>query len=244
MAYKKESLEKLLVLIDEISKDKNNEWFLNELLRKINKDKLIHTDKPNNLIDLVNDIKRTKYFLNSIDKTIWLEGLNYYSNIKDPILKIELITDYKEMKISDKQNDIIEFSRRLIMQLENCLNAICIILDAPKIILASPDHYKDNSNNLKDGRFSFFEDGKVKQLNLVPITSKLFFVKKYYGFNYPFNILDEMIKIRNKSSHRGELSESEKNIINNAKKNYMEKKSLYFKSYNDIFKKLTDLFKT
>ncbi len=243
MQYKKESLEKLLVLIDAISKEEGNEWFIEELLRKLNNfNQLMDTKTTSNLFDLIDDIKRTKYYLKSIDKTYWIEGLNYYSKVKDPILRIELVNDFKEMKIADKQNDIIEFTRRLVMQLENCLNAICLIVDASNVILITPDRYRDGSNNLKEGKFSFFDGGTAKQLHLIPITSKLFFVKKYYDFNYTYNALDEMIKIRNKSSHRGELSESERNILDNAKKKYMEKKTLYFKNYNDIFLKLKDLF--
>jgi hypothetical protein len=243
MSYKKESLEKLLVLIDVISKEEGNEWFLEELHRKFNNfNQIIDTKRTSNLFELIDDIKRTKYFLKSIDKTYWIEGLYYYSKINDPTLRIELVNDFKEMKIADKQNDIIEFTRRLVMQLENCLNAICLIVDAAKIILSTPERFIDDKNNLKEGKFSFFDNVGAKQLHLIPITSKLYFVKKYYNFNYTYGTLDEMIKIRNKSSHRGELSESERNILNNAKKKYMEKKTLYFKTYNDIFLNLNDLF--
>src|SRR5690606_28750063 len=98
----------------------------------------------NQLVSFYNDIKRTRYFLKHIDKNDWLEGFKYFENIIIPELKMELIKDFKEMKIADRTNDIIEYTRRLVMQLENCLNTVIEIENAHEKIVSNPTQYQDN----------------------------------------------------------------------------------------------------
>jgi len=108
------------------------------------------------------------------------------------------------------------------------LNIRLLILDVP----------------LRTGRFSFFEDDNMeKDIKKISLPSKLFFAKCYYGFNYYWKPIDEMIKIRNHSSHRGEKTfNKEQEILHNAKKNVAQKKAEYFKEFDKVIKKLKDLF--
>jgi hypothetical protein len=238
----KKSLLKLIEFIDELSHLEGNQWFHDKLKSKFESKTKSEFYINDEVHELINELKRSKYYLKSIDRNIWKEALNYYSSILYPDLKMELIHDYKEMKIADKSDDIIEFTRRIIMQLENCLNAICILLKSHELIKASPDKYRSNSNDLLEGKFSFFNsDGSAKQLSEISIQSKIFFSKQYYDIRYSYNDMNQMITIRNKSSHRGEYSEREKEIIDDAKKNIAAKKSSYFICYDLFWNKLSDL---
>ena len=69
------------------------------------------------------DVNRIKAYLSFIDKKALNYGKVFYQNISDANLKTELIKDFKEMKIALKNDDIIEFGRRLSLQLENILVA-------------------------------------------------------------------------------------------------------------------------
>jgi hypothetical protein len=234
----KKSLNKLIEYIDELSHLPGNEWFYDKLKSKFQ----VSINEDAN--ELISDLKRSKYYLKSIDRNIWKEALNYYSSILFTDLKLELIHDYKEMKIADKSDDIIEFTRRIVMQLENCLNAICILLKSHELIKLSPEKYRNTGTDLLYGEFSFFNsDGSSKQLSKISIQSKIFFAKQYYEIKYSFSDMSQMITIRNKSSHRGEYSEREKEIIDEAKRNIAAKKSSYFLCYDSFWKKLNDLKK-
>lgn len=240
----KKSLVKLIEYIDELSHLPGNQWFHDKLKSKFESKTNSEVYIKDDVHELINELKRSKCYLKTIDRNIWKEALNYYSSILYTDLKLELIHDYKEMKIADKSDDIIEFTRRIVMQLENCLNASCILLKSHDLIKASPDKYRNSSTDLLTGEFSFFNpDGSEKQLSKVSIQSKIFFSKQYYDIRYSFSDMSQMITIRNKSSHRGEYSEREKEIINEAKKNIAAKKSSYFICYDTFWNKMHDLKK-
>lgn len=240
----KKSLLKLIEYIDELSHLPGNQWFHDKLKSKFESKTKSEVYINEDAHELINELKRSKYYLKSIDRNIWKEALNYYSSILYTDLKLELIHDYKEMKIADKSDDIIEFTRRIVMQLENCLNAICILLKSHELIKASPDNYRNNSTDLLKGEFSFFSsDGSAKQLSKISIQSKIYFAKQYYDIRYSYSDMSQMITIRNKSSHRGEYSEREKEIIDEAKKNIAAKKSSYFVCYDSFWNKMKDLKK-
>ena len=236
------SLTKLIEYIDELSHLPGNEWFHDKLKSKFGNNSKNEISIKEEAFELLGDLKRSKYYLKSIDRQIWREALNYYSSILYTDLKVELIHDYKEMKIADKSDDIIEFTRRIVMQLENCLNAICTLLKSHELIKLSPDKYRNNSTDLLKGEYSFFNsDGSSKQLSKISIQSKIFFAKQYYDIRYSFSDMSQMITIRNKSSHRGEYSEREKEIIEEAKRNIAAKKSSYFVCYDSFWNSLKDL---
>jgi hypothetical protein len=240
----KKSLLKLIEYIDELSHLPGNQWFHDKLKSKFESKTKSEVHINEDAHELINELKRSKYYLKSIDRNIWKEALNYYSSILYTDLKLELIHDYKEMKIADKSDDIIEYTRRIVMQLENCLNAICILLKSHELIKVSPENYRNNSTDLLKGEFSFFNsDGSAKQLSKISIQSKIYFAKQYYDIRYSYSDMSQMITIRNKSSHRGEYSEREKEIIDEAKKNIAAKKSSYFVCYDSFWNKMIDLKK-
>lgn len=244
MKYDKKHLDMFLTLIEKIDKDNGNNWFSASLLETLSNKTSVEVNIISAEInELHSDIKRTKYFLRHIDRTGWLEGFQYYGKIKIPELKIELVKDFKEMKIADMENDIIEFTRRLVMQLENSINCLIELIDAYAIIQKEPANFQDRYNDLHRGDYSFFSiNGKKRELKEISLPSKIYFAKQYYSFNYYWKDFDEMVKIRNKSSHRGPMSDKEEEIVENALKNPTQKKVDYFKVFDTIMKNLKDLF--
>jgi len=238
-----EYTEFFMLMLKQANKEFNNDEFITKFAVAFYEKIKIKSDlKINEVNSFYEEIKRTRYFLKHIDKEAWIEGLNYYSKVKIPELKIELAKDFKEMKIADKSDEIIEYARRLVMQLENSINSVIEIVDAWSVIQANPANYQDDYNNLSFGNFSFFNNGKKKELKDISLPSKLYFVKNYYNFNYYWKPIDEMIKIRNKASHRGEISVQEQQILDDARNNVTSKKSEYFTAFDNIIKKLVDLF--
>jgi hypothetical protein len=238
----RQNLEKLIDFIDELSHLPGNEWFCKNLLIKLEPHLGSVFRQESEYGELLSDIKRSRHYLRNIDKNTWKEAFTYYSSIKYTDVKIELIHDYKEMKIADKNDDIIEYTRRIVMQLENCLNAICHITNAYEKIKLSPDRFRSTSTDLVRGDYSFFlPDGTPKQYSKISIQSKVFYAKQLYDIKYSYPDMTEMITIRNKSSHRGEYSEKERKIIDSAKNNMAEKKSNYFICYDTFWKKMEDL---
>ena len=239
-----EYTEFFMLMLEQANKEFNNDEFITKFAVAFSEKIKIKSDlKINEVNSFYEEIKRTRYFLKHIDKEAWIEGLNYYSKVKIPELKIELAKDFKEMKIADKSDEIIEYARRLVMQLENSINSVIEIVDAWSVIQANPNNYKDNYNNSLIGNYSFFfNNGKRKELKDISLPSKLFFVKQFYNFKYFWQPIDEMIKIRNKASHRGEISIQEQQILDNARNNVTSKKSEYFNAFDNVIKNLADLF--
>lgn len=238
-----EYTEFFMLMLEKANKEFNNDEFITKFAIAFSEKIKIKSElKINEVNNFYEEIKRTRYFLKHIDKEAWIEGLNFYSKVKIPELKIELVKDYKEMKIADKSDEIIEYGRRLVMQLENCVNSVIELVDAWSVIQTNPNNYQDDHNNLFVGNYSFFNNGQRKEIKDISLPSKLFFVKKFYNFNYYWRPIDEMIKIRNKASHRGEISTQEQQILDYARNNFTSKKSEYFTAFDSIVKNLADLF--
>jgi len=241
MKFDKEYLKMFLELIDKIDHDNGNTWFSSHLCKTLSdRNADISSVRVNDIYD---DLKRTKYFLKHIDKSAWLEGFRYYDKVKIPDLKIELIKDFKEMRIADQGNDIFEFTRRLVMQIENCYNYILDEIDAYTIIRQDSNRFINNYNNLLTGNFSFFQnDGTKKDLKDIQFPSKAFFMKQFFALNYNPKLLSEMQTIRNKASHRGKLSSKDQSIMDECADQPTQKKTEYFNVFNAIIKNLPILY--
>lgn len=245
MSNAKENLQNLLKLVKELSSREELEWFKKDLKDHFNSqsNKNITQTANNDLAELTYDLRRTSYYLRNIDRKIWTEGLKFYSEISNSMLRISLLKDFRFMKIADHENDFLEYTRRVDLQLENCLNYICLYLDAHQIISTNPNKFTDSYNNLHVGNYSFFfNNGSPKELEKIGIYSKAFFAKTFYQFSYDYKAFDEMTKLRNLSSHGGAISEDK--IINILGEKYVvaEKKANFLKCYLSFYKKMSDLF--
>ncbi len=238
-----EYLEFFIAMTQQVDKKFGNDEFSKKLQAEISKKTT--TNLPGQIADLLelhNDLKRTRQFLRFIDQKAAQEGRDYHNAIKDVELRRELVKDFKQMRLADIEGDIIEFTRRIVMQLENSINKSIELLDAWSVIRSNPSQYQDRFHDLFRGEYSFFRDGKNRELKDVVFPSKVFFVNRYYSIRYFESAVREMNTIRNKASHRGGLSEKEKEIMDQVTKNVTAKKADYFQAFNIIIRALRILY--
>ena len=234
--YSKESLDKLLYLIDAICLDNKNSWFKEKLRDKITDN--IHSSQ---IGILHNDLRRTKSFLKYIDGQFWKEGFNFYKKIKDANLKIALTSDFKEMKIAEADKNLQEFVRRLILQIENILNFLIIKFNAHQIIKDSPQLYQNDKFDLVNGNYSFFlVNGDDKLIKNISIGSKIKWLSIFFGIRYTYSDWNEIVFIRNKASHREKLNEDESIKLEQIEDNADEKFVSYSKFLKLLINKLID----
>ena len=246
MENKERYLELFTALIRHIDEESGNTEFSTDLFNRFQPNiSLCKSDISIKVESLYEDIKRTRYFLSNIEKKDWLEGFKFYEKIKIPEVKIELIKDYKEMKIADRENDIVEYARRIIMQLENCINTVIIVVEAHSVIESNPQQYAQ----IKSGKFSFFNaNGEQKKMHDIKFSTKMNFIREYYQLKekvyYEFKDFNQMLSLRNVASHRGNLTEEQRIMLAQVKENIAEYKTRFFAIYLTIFKELKDVFHT
>lgn len=231
MAYKKESLEKLLVLIDEISKEEGNEWFRYELEKKYN-NQLTSTKSNIELkVNKISDILEIKGEL-SID----------YTFIDDKLTQNQLVLDNLRMENSRlntiEKNEIERFW-------EYCVNAFYQVENALNYYYHSKyPTINDLLNHFENiPGTSFKRNEKRPEMNI----SEINFSTKLYTFNKTFfnnendyrgMSLSNLNKVRNYGIHRCTIISGTKNedpIIFNFFK---------YNTFNTIRKLLQDLIET
>lgn len=198
------------------------------------------------------DIIRVKAYLNFIDRKSINYGKEFYEDVKDIELKKVLVRDFKEMKTAIANNDIIEFGRRLSLQIENIYNASLTNIKAHELISSnkatfSNINFKWNETpNSYDYDFykSFFVFDKVKndmipvELSKISFNTKSIFLFSYFNFKVNKYNLDDIYFLRNKGSHRDKLSETDmeklKKIFNRFDYNYSYYHKVLFDIKNNI----------
>lgn len=199
MIYNKESLEKLLLLIDEICSEKDNLWFKNEL-----QDKYSFIKKNNDQVfERINEIKsdtiKIKKLLN-----ITPEILIDYKFIKHNLLRTRLEIDYLRMENvrynlneRDEIKRLYDYCVNAFYQVENLVNYY-YYEKYPKI------------NNLLDHLEkipgTLFKRNIEKNVGDINISIKIFsFNFTYYSFgnnDYTGFNIDSLRLIRNEGVHR------------------------------------------
>lgn len=207
MKYNKETLEKLLLLIEEICNDKDNDWFTKELNQKFGTSSKFE-DFPG--------------FLLFLKKSYKVKAKEFYKNINDKSLKNELIKDNVEMQWYQTTHDVERFLLFTFYQVENLLNYYCINSDAFSKIQKDKNKYQHSFGP----KFSivchdcFFDrkTGEPKPIEKVsPIYSKIVFWMydsdrmNWYKSNH--KNMSNLINIRNKTSHRSSTSQPNENVL-------------------------------
>ncbi len=201
------------------------------------------------------DIIRVKAYLNFIDKKAVNYGKEFYKDVKDIELKKVLVRDFKEMKTAIANNDIIEFGRRLSLQIENIYNASLSNLDIHNLINSNKPFYSkvpfqwNEKSNIYDYDFfkSFFVFDNIKkdfvpvELSKVSFNTKSVFLLNYFKFRVNKFNLDDIYFLRNKGSHRDKLSEKESDNLKNIFDRFDSNYSFYFKVLFDIKKNITNI---
>jgi hypothetical protein len=196
--YKKESLEKLLLLIDKICSEEENLWF-----KQLLEDRFLNSIKT---IDPEILIK-----LGSIEKYLNIDGLEIidYSEIENVAVKNQLTRDCIEMSKYrlGKINNIInfeEYCRYAHMQAEELLNYYyqSNFKDTKAIVefIRLNTNY-DPSSDPKN----IHTIGHTYKLNAFVKSTRLDYKLKYY--------IDFVSKIRNEISHRNSFQIQDENKI-------------------------------
>ncbi len=191
--YSKESLEKLLVLIDEICKEEENLWFKNNLEKIISTDSLISN---NSFLEIKKDTTKIINILD-INPSCSVD----YSFISHKLLKTRLELDNLRMenvrydlKEKDEMKRLYDFCINAFYQIENLINFF--YYEKFPVI----ENLLYHLENIKDSRFKRKEE---KNIGDIAIFAKIYaFNKTYYSEDFTGYNIDSLRLIRNEGLHR------------------------------------------
>lgn len=114
MAYKKESLEKLLLLIHSICDEPENDWFKNKLFE-------------NQALSISNlgDQKISEIYELCINEILLEQANQFYRDFKYAEIKETLIADFVRMEKFKRQDNFEDFSLAVNQQIECIVNYLC-----------------------------------------------------------------------------------------------------------------------
>ena len=221
------------------------ESFNNEIINKYfqKENTFSDTDKFNSITE--SDVSRIKAYMNFIDKKALNYGKIFYKSISNSTLKKELIKDYREMKIALKNDNTVEFGRRLSLQIESIFNYSLRQMDVHNLIINKLSYYKAVSPTWWNGKpFNFYQSffrlnpmsNQIEPIDLsyVSFKTKSIFLSIHFNYKIAVTALDDIYFLRNKGSHRNQLTSQERldleRILSNFDKNY----SLYHKVLFDV----------
>jgi hypothetical protein len=193
--YKKESLEKLLILIEDICKDEENLWFKNKLHSRFSFfNSLINSS--NTYFEIKKDTSKIIKLLN-LNPTISVD----YSFIKYKLLRTRLELDNIRMenirydlKETDEMKRLYDFCINAFYQIENLINYF--YYEKFKKIEDLLSHLE----NIKETKFKRKEE---KNIGDIPIFIKIYaFNKTYFKEDYTGYNIDSLRLIRNEGLHR------------------------------------------
>lgn len=212
----------ILSVLQSLPTDNDTESFWREVAKLAGN--AISKDKSNIVGDwfsaiTVEDIHRIKQYLTLRDRILKINAKRFYEKIRDPDLKRELILDFREMKVALLDNDMLEYGRRMAVQLECCFNKVLISTDAWAEVNKNPSRYIEERGSLSN-RYSFdlsnklFNNGVNKKISEIEFITKYEYAQMYHKFKankifINLNILRDIKFIRDKSSHRGEATTEE-----------------------------------
>lgn len=228
--YNKESLEKLLVLIDEICNDEENYWFKRELNLKLD----LKSDQTNNFIEIKKDTTKIIDFL-SINPAVSVD----YSFINYKLLRTRLELDNLRMenirydlKETDEMKRLYDFCINAFYQIENLINFF-YYEKFRKI-----DDLLLHLENIKDAKFKRKEE---RDIGDIAIYAKIYaFNKTYYLEDYTGYSIDSLRLIRNEGLHRCTRI---KNIENENKRLHDFLKHATFHSVHSLVNSLAEKVK-
>ncbi|CAH0336599.1 hypothetical protein FVB9288_02307 [Flavobacterium sp. CECT 9288] len=229
--YSKESLEKLLVLIDEICKEEENLWFKDEIQKKYS---IVSLNKHNP------DESLNRIYEYCIKEIIEKQAIKFYEDFKLDEIKPKLIEDFIRMEHFRRDDNFEDFCLAMFQQIENI---VIYTFNSYRIL----EKIKDNNNQYlistynKDlkkftrstygitlGRFIFQKYKLDEPFNIHSQTwyflNKLRSILYYFYFNsqiefnttkfeHIYQIANELYQVRNLNHRGGEKSEFQQKIF-------------------------------
>jgi hypothetical protein len=225
--YSKESLNKLLLLIDEICNEEENLWFKERI-------KSISSDKE----QILQNTEKIKYYL-GLEPELSVD----YSFIPHKLLRSRLELDNLRMeniKLDIKEKDelkrLYDYIVYSFYQVENCLNYYYHI---------KYKNFEDLLKHLSEIEDTRFNPNPIfKDVGDIPIAIKIFSFNKTF-FNkkgdYTGSQIDNLRKVRNEGLHRCSIILKEKNHENIHIYNFLKHST--YESVNLTLKKLASVIK-
>ena len=252
---KEEDLRKLIeftkTLLTQLQGDNEYAWFFESFNLEIvnsffqNGTNTSGLDKFQSITE--SDVIRIKAYLSFIDKKALNYGKVFYHNISDNNLKAELIKDFKEMKIALRNDDIIEFGRRLSLQLENIFNFSLNSLNVHNLVSTNPQQYRSvipNWPNYRGNPFNFYNSFfslnrntnqyEPVELSRVSFNTKSIFLSIHFNYQVNARNINEIYFLRNKGSHRDQLSPNDQQTLNQVISDFDKNYSFYHKVLFDV----------
>jgi hypothetical protein len=240
--YSKESLVKLLVLIDEISKEEENLWFKDEIQKKY---AIVSLNKNND------DESINKIYEYCIKDIISKQANKFYEDFKLDEIKPKLVEDFIRMEHFRREDNFEDFCLAMFQQLEGTINSL-INNEMQNYIIENKEL---PTHKVKEKNSSMYISNTLWQLIFFPRLTNLDLEKKitrpidewdfaerfkavlfYYYFkkriyNYQdfqsiFFLGNELYQSRNLNHRGGKTTESQQRIIN---KVTVDRHKYYFK---------------
>jgi hypothetical protein len=196
--HKKENLEKLLKLIEEISSDSDNLWFNQELAERFQNETSINNE--NILIKNIHE-----YCIKEIIKD---QANKFYKDFKIQEIKETLIQDFIRMEQFRREDNFEDFSLAMFQQIENIVIYLYEKHTLDKKVIASSNDYLTsiinssskefyrNTRGPKIGRFIMMKFRNENHFNI--LNEKWFFNHKFRAVLYYF-YYNEIIKFNTQS---------------------------------------------
>lgn len=231
--YSKDSLKKLLNLIDDICKDEENLWFKDDLKSKISISNSV-SNSTDTFIEIKKDTSKIINLLN-INPAISVD----YSFINYKLLRTRLELDNLRMenirydlKETDEMKRLYDFCINAFYQIENLINFFYYEK------FKKFDTLLSHLENIKDAKFKRKEE---KNIGDIPIFAKIYaFNKTYYTEDYTGYSIDSLRLIRNEGLHRCTRI---KNIENENKRLHDFLKHATFHSVHSLVNSLAEKVK-
>lgn len=231
MSYKRESLEKLLLLLEEICNEEENLWFKNRLHEQYSE---IGDNFPS--------------FFKHLKKQYKIKANTFYKDISDKNLKMQLIKDFIEMYWYLGINDVNRFCLFTYYQIENLLNYYITESNAFEKIMTNKNYFIKQFNE----KFTvvcfdkFFQNGNKQSLDKINIWAKIVYwtldSNSEEWENQNHSNISNVVNIRNSNSHRNSTQCA--NEKNEETLKYMVKSDYSnFGYYANILKKIRDSLK-
>lgn len=206
MGQDKEQLNKLLDFIDSLAKTKGNEWFVEELRKRV--------DSKANVQTATQDIR-------FIREALQIKGDNslHYNYISNVSLRNQLLVDNLRMENNaldfqtiDETERFYHFCVNAFYQIENLLNYYYYI--------TYPD-LEDLLNHIEKktetSKYPYKRNGKEQNVGDIVVEKKMYaFCEEFFPYtpenmDFTFKTLSELRQVRNEGLHRCDVIKKDKN---------------------------------